>query len=106
MEMREEPLRRSHWSHYLNDDREIQVSKTLKKGLSSQGNSEFKSQFRCLEKIRSKGASSVDKESACNARDPGSIPESERSAGEGIDYPLQYSWASLVAQLAQNPPAM
>ena len=27
-------------------------------------------------------------------------------AGEGIDYPLQYSWASLVAQLVKNPPAM
>jgi len=29
-----------------------------------------------------------------------------RSAGEGIDYPLQYSWASLVAQLVKNMPAM
>ena len=27
-------------------------------------------------------------------------------AGEGIGYPLQYSWASLVAQLVKNPPAM
>ena len=35
--------------------------------------------------------SSVDKESACNARDPGSIPGSGRTAGEGIGYPLQYS---------------
>ena len=43
---------------------------------------------------------------ACNAGDPGSIPGSERSAGEGIGYPLQYSWASLVAQLVKNPPAM
>ena len=34
------------------------------------------------------------------------IPESGRSAGEGIGYPLQYSWASLVAQLVKNPPAM
>ena len=41
--------------------------------------------------------SSVDKESTCNAGDPGSIPGSGRSAGEGISYPLQYSWASLVA---------
>ena len=40
---------------------------------------------------------SVDKESACNAGDPGSIPGSGRSTGEGIGYPLQYSWASLVA---------
>ena len=37
------------------------------------------------------------KESACNAGDPGSIPGSGRSAGNGISYPLQYSWASLVA---------
>ena len=49
---------------------------------------------------------SVGKESTCNAGDPGSIPGSERSAGEGIGYPLQYSWASLVAQLVKNPPAM
>ena len=49
--------------------------------------------------------SSAGKESACNAGDPGSIPGSERPAGEGIGYPLQYSWASLVAQLAKNPPA-
>ena len=34
------------------------------------------------------------------------IPESGKSAGEGIGYPLQYSWASLVAQLIKNPPAM
>ena len=46
------------------------------------------------------------KESACNAGDPGSIPGVGRSLGEGIGYPLQYSWASLVAQLVKNPPAM
>ena len=50
--------------------------------------------------------SSVGKESACNAEDPSSIPGSGRSAAEGIGYPLQYSWASLVAQLVKNPPAM
>ena len=50
--------------------------------------------------------SSVDKESVFNARDPGLIPGSGRSAGEGIGYPLQYSWASLVAQLVKNLPAM
>ena len=49
--------------------------------------------------------SSVGKESACNAGDPGLIPGLGRSAGEGIGYPLQYSWASLVAQLVKNPPA-
>ena len=50
--------------------------------------------------------SSVGKESACNAGDPGSIPGWGRSAGEGIGYPFQYSWASIVAQLVKNPPAM
>ena len=44
--------------------------------------------------------------SACNAGDPGSIPGSGRSAGEGIGYTFQYSWASLVAQLVKNLPAM
>ena len=47
--------------------------------------------------------SSVGKESACNAGDPGSIPGLGRSAGEGIGYPLQYSWASLMAQLVKMP---
>ena len=46
------------------------------------------------------------KESACNAGDPGLIPGSGRSPGEGIGYPLQYSWASLVAQTLKNLPAM
>ena len=46
--------------------------------------------------------SSVDKESACNAGDPILIPELERSPGEGIGYPLQYCWASLVAQLSKE----
>ena len=50
--------------------------------------------------------SSVGKKSACNAGDPGSIHGSERSAGKGIGYPLQYSWAALVTQLVKNPPAM
>ena len=56
--------------------------------------------------------SSVSKESTCNAGDPGSIPGSGRSAGEGMGYPLQGgapvapSWASLVAQLVKNLPAM
>ena len=50
--------------------------------------------------------SSVDKESACNAGDPGSIPGSGLSAGEGADYSLQYSWASLVVQLVKNSPTM
>ena len=46
--------------------------------------------------------SSVGKESACNAGDPSSIPGSGRSTGEGMGYPLQYSWVSLVAQLVKN----
>ena len=50
--------------------------------------------------------SSVGKESACNAGHLGSIPGLGRSPGEGIGYPLQYSWASLVAQMVKNLPAM
>ena len=46
------------------------------------------------------------KKQACNAGDPGSISGLGRSAGEGLGYPLQYSWASLVAQLVKNPPTM
>ena len=50
--------------------------------------------------------SSGGKESTCNAGDRGSIPGSGRSAGKEIGYPLQYSLASLVAQLVKNLPAM
>ena len=50
--------------------------------------------------------SSVGKESACNAGDPSLIPGLGRPPGEGTGYPLQYSWAYLVAQLVKNPPAM
>ena len=50
--------------------------------------------------------SSVVKESAYDAGDPGWIPGSGRSAGEGIGYPLQYSWASLVVQLVKNLPVI
>ena len=49
---------------------------------------------------------SVSKESACNAGDPGWIPGLGRSTGEGIGYPLQDFWASLMAQLVKNLPAM
>ena len=48
---------------------------------------------------------SVGKESICNEGDPSLTPGSGRSA-EGIGYPLQNSWASLVAQLVKNLPAM
>ena len=50
--------------------------------------------------------SSAGKESACNSGDPGLIPGSGRSHGEGIGNPLQYSWASPVAWTVKNPPAM
>ena len=40
------------------------------------------------------------------AGDPSSIPGLGRTPREGIGYPLQYSWASLVAQMVTNPPAM
>ena len=50
--------------------------------------------------------SSVGKELTCNAGDPGLITGSGRSTGERIGYPHQYYWASLVAQLVKNPPAM
>ena len=50
--------------------------------------------------------SSVGRESICNAGDPVWIPGSGRFAGEGIGYPLQDSWASLVTQLVKNPPAI
>ena len=50
--------------------------------------------------------SSAGKESACDAGDPSSIPGLGRYPGEGIGYPLKYSWASLVAQTVKNLPAM
>ena len=50
--------------------------------------------------------SSVGKESTCIAGDPSLIPGLGRSPREGIGYPLQCSWASLVAQTVKNPPAM
>ena len=50
--------------------------------------------------------SSVGKESTCDAGDRGLIPGLGRSPGEGKGYPLQYFWASLVAQLVKDPPAI
>ena len=49
--------------------------------------------------------SSAGKEFVCIAGDPGLIPGLGRSAEEGIGYPIQYSWAYLVAQLVKSPPA-
>ena len=60
-------------------------------------------------KDKSSPGSSAGKESACNAEDPGEIPGSGSSPGEGLGCPLQYSWASwasLVAQMIRNLPAM
>ena len=55
-----------------------------------------------MESVKGFPDSSVGKESLCNAGDPSSTPRSGRSSGEGIGYPLQYCWASLVAQLVKN----
>ena len=49
---------------------------------------------------------SAGKESACNAGDLGLIPGSGRFPGEGIHYPVQYSWVSLVTQMIKNLPAV
>ena len=49
---------------------------------------------------------SVDEEAICNAGDPDSILGLGRSTGEGIGYLVQYSWASPLAQLVKNSPAM
>ena len=49
---------------------------------------------------------SAGKESTCNGGDPGLIPGLGKSPGEGMDYPFQHSWASLMAQMVENPPAM
>ena len=62
--------------------------------------------YYLLLSIMSFPKSSVGKESTCNTRDPDSIPASERSTREGIGYPLQYSWASVMAQLVKDLPAM
>ena len=59
--------------------------------------------IRCLKGFPD---SSAGKESACNAGDPGSIPGWGRSPRERVGYPLQHSWASLVAQMVKNLPAM
>ena len=57
-----------------------------------------------LDKYQGFPSSSVGKESTCSTGDLGLISGSERYAGEGIGYPLQYSWAPLVTLLVKNPP--
>ena len=76
-------------------------------GLPSMG-SQSRTRLKRLSSSYSVGfpGSSVSKESTCNAGDPSSIPGLGRSPREGIRYPLQYSWASLVAQLVKNLTAM
>ena len=56
----------------------------------------------CVELAGGFPHSSVGKESTCNAGDPSLITGLGKSTGEGIGYPLQYSWASLLAQLVKN----
>ena len=63
----------------------------------------FKLYYSCIMGFT---GSSAGKESTCKAGDSGSIPESGRSHGEGTGYPLQKSWASLVAQRVNNLPAV
>ena len=62
--------------------------------------------IHCIAATRGFPGSSAGKESACNTGDPSSIPRLGRSPGEEIGYPLQYPWASLVAQNVKNLPAM
>ena len=62
--------------------------------------------FIRLEIFRGFPGSSADKESICNAGHPSLIPGLGRAPGEGIGYPLQYSWVSVVAQMVKNPPAI
>ena len=63
-------------------------------------------QFKIKKKEQGFPDSSVGKEPACNAGDPGLIPGSGRVSGKGIGYPLQHFWASLVAQWVKNPVEM
>ena len=67
------------------------------------GHFQIKTDYFCIEILFPD--SSAGKESSFHAGDPGSISGSGRSSGEGIGYPFQYSWASLVAQMVKNPPA-
>ena len=66
----------------------------------------YLAQFTTIELGSGFPDSSVGKKSTCNAGVPSSIPGLGRSTGEGIGYPFQYSWASLVAQLVKNLPAL
>ena len=74
--------------------------------LARPGNSTYQCIYTPLGRIRGFPDSSVGKEPTCSAEDPSSIPGLGGSPGEGLGYPLQYSWISLVAQLVKNTPAM
>ena len=89
------------FSYVENQHKEIHDSHTAKKVTFR-----FFHEYKILLTCGSFPGSSAGKESTCNAGDPGSIPGSGISAGEGIDYPLQCSWASLVTQMVRNLPAM
>ena len=69
----------------------------------SQPPCDFNIAYKCGQSFS--GSSAVT-ESFCNAEDPSLIPGSGSSTEEGIGYPLQYSWASLVAQMVKNPAKM
>ena len=77
-------------------------------GFPQNGNGHFVTSLPCdyAKTMFGSPGSSAGKESTCSAGDSGSISGSGRSAGEGICYLLRYSWASLVAQLVKNPPAV
>ena len=66
----------------------------------------FPFSFWCKERSWGFPGSSAGRESACNVGHPSSIPRLRRSPRVGIDYPLQYSGASLMAQMVKNPPAI
>ena len=66
----------------------------------------MKPKYSCLGFVAGFPGSSAGKEIACNAGDPGSILGLGNSPGEGIGYPLWYSWASLVAQMVKNSSTM
>ena len=87
----------------LGDATNCRVSrKKAAEGREGSGNPRFGSILSYLGFL----GSSDDKESACNSGDPGSVTRSGRSLGAGIGYPLQYSWASLVAQMVKNLPTV
>ena len=96
----------SHWSLWFGIRRELDTSEHREWiSIPNSVVSTFYSKLRVFIPSLGFPDSSVGKESTCNAGDSGLIPGSGRS-GEVIDYPFQYSWASLVAQLVMNPPAV